>query len=290
MSEANPTRRLSIGQCATLATLLEASAPKPGNVHRGADFADLTYYDFVASAVAIGPVMEAAAAGARLGPTVLAAVQATRAAVKTNANLGTILLIAPVAKVARGEPWREGVAAVLATLDRADCHRVYEAIHLAQPGGMGRVEQGDIHDAPPDDLVAAMRLAADRDLVARQYVNNFAEVFENVVPALVSGLASGYGLVDAIIHAQIQLLSQLPDSLIARKCGPEVARQASEHAGSVLRAGAPGDEEYHAALADLDFWLRADGHRRNPGTTADLLAAGLFVCLRDGRINAPYKF
>jgi triphosphoribosyl-dephospho-CoA synthase len=41
-----------------------------------------------------------------------------------------------------------------------------------------------------------------------------------------------------------------------------------------------------SALAELDFWLRTDGHRRNPGTTADLIAAGLFVGLRE-RILQP---
>ena len=52
------TSPLSIGQCATLACLLEATAPKVGNVHRGADFENLTFADFVVSAVAIGPAME----------------------------------------------------------------------------------------------------------------------------------------------------------------------------------------------------------------------------------------
>jgi len=42
-------------------------------------------------------------------------------------------------------------------------------------------------------------------------------------------------------------------------------------------------------LADFDFWLRSDGHRRNPGTTADLIAAALFVLLRDGLIDPPYR-
>jgi triphosphoribosyl-dephospho-CoA synthase len=44
---------LGIGQCATLACFLEATAPKPGNVHRGADFDDLTYPDLIASAIMI---------------------------------------------------------------------------------------------------------------------------------------------------------------------------------------------------------------------------------------------
>ena len=75
------------------------------------------------------------------------------------------------------------------------------------------------------------------------------------------------------------------DSLIARKCGPEIAAEARERAMSVIDAGSPGEASYEQALVDLDSWLRADGHRRNPGTTADLIAAGLFVLLREGRLH-----
>ena len=56
--------QLTIGQCATLACWLELSAPKPGNVHRGADFEDTTFNDFAASAVALGPVLDGAAQSA----------------------------------------------------------------------------------------------------------------------------------------------------------------------------------------------------------------------------------
>lgn len=280
---------LSTGQCATLACLLEASAPKPGNVHRGADFEDLTYYDFVSSAVAIAPAIDAAPRG-RLGPTVLAAVEATRRLIRTNSNLGTILLIAPLAMVTDAERLRSGVAEVLATLDADDARLVYEAIRLARPGGMGRVEQADVQGPAPADLIAAMALAASRDLIARQYCNDFDDLFDFVVPALAQGFNAEWPIVHAIVHAHLRIMAALPDSLIARKCGIEIALEGAARAGVVLEAGTPGQEDYHAALADFDFWLRADGHRRNPGTTADLIAAGLFVALRQGIIELPLRF
>lgn len=285
--------QISIGQCATLACLLEATAAKPGNVHRGSDFDDLTYLDFAVSAAVIGPVFEAGTdpqRPQRLGSLVLSSVEATRRAVATNTNLGTVLLLAPLALVPRYEPLDAGVRKVLQTLRADDARDVYAAIRLAQPGGLGRVTESDIHAAPPKDLLAAMQLAAERDLVARQYVDNFAEVLGKVVPWLQQGLSHGWALGDVIVHVQLRMLSEYPDSLIARKCGPGVALEAASHAGSVLRAGEPGDENYHAALADFDFWLRSDHHRRNPGTTADLIAAGLFVALREGVIGPPFRF
>ena len=82
-------------------------------------------------------------------------------------------------------------------------------------------------------------------------------------------------------------MQHYPDTLIARKCGADVAELAALRAAAVTESGQPGDESYRAALSDLDFWLRSDGHRRNPGTTADFIAAGLFVLLRDGHLKGP---
>jgi triphosphoribosyl-dephospho-CoA synthase len=275
---------LSVGQCATLACLWEVSAPKPGNVHRGADFEDLAFDDFLTGAVVIAPAMEAAACGAGVGTVVLQAIEATRATVGKNTNLGTILLLAPLARVPRSRPLAAGVAEVLAGLTAADARNVYQAIRLAQPGGMGRAARYDLSDDRPTSLLDAMREAAERDLVARQYVEQFAGVLEIAAPWLLEELSAGLPLAQAIVRLQMRLMARFPDSLIARKCGQAVAEQSAAWAESVLQSGAPGDENYHAALADFDFWLRSDGHRRNPGTTADLIAAALFVALRDGSI------
>ena len=281
--------RLSIGQCATLACLLEATAPKVGNVHRGADFEDLTFPDFAVSAVAIGPIIETAA-GVGVGRTVLDAVAATRRLVPTNTNLGMLLLLAPLAAVPRETPLdTASVGRVLAALGPEDARDVYAAIRLAQPGGLGQVEAMDVAGPAPTSLLEAMAAAADRDLVARQYVEHFALVLEEVLPRLEAGQRRGWPLTEAIVYAHVGLIARHGDSLMARKGGRQLAERAAAMAGKVLEAGEPPDEAYHTALADLDFWLRSDGHRRNPGTTADLIAAALFAGLRDNRLTPPYR-
>ncbi|MGC3967025.1 MAG: triphosphoribosyl-dephospho-CoA synthase [Pirellulales bacterium] len=282
-----------VGQCATLACLLEVTVPKPGNVHRGADFVDLTFADFAAAAVAIAPAMSAAAAGLSLGACVHQAIAATRLVCATNVNLGIVLLLTPLAAASRRgrslEELRHGVSEVLRNLTPADAAEVYAAIALAQPGGMGKVSEADVADAPPSDLLHAMRLAAERDSVARQYADDFRELFELVVPTLDAHLTAGRGAADAVIRTFLHVLHTLPDSLIARKCGVAAAQEVSVAAGQVLEAGQSDDEVFHETLADFDFWLRSDGHRRNPGTTADLLAAALFALLLADRIPRPFR-
>ncbi|MCE9546257.1 MAG: triphosphoribosyl-dephospho-CoA synthase [Planctomycetia bacterium] len=280
--------KLSTGQCATLACLWEVTIPKPGNVHRGADFEDVTFADFATGTVAIGPAMDRATEHG-VGRTVRDAVAATRHLVGTNTNLGTVLLISPLAAVPRSQPLADGVRDVLRSLTADDARLVYDAIRLASAGGLGKVDEMDVQEAPPADLIAAMRAAAERDLIARQYAEEFRQVFECVVPWLQAGLKADSPLGPAVRHTFVRLMHEFPDSLIARKCGDGVAKEAAIRAGRVLDAGPPESEEYNWMIGDLDFWLRSDGHRRNPGTTADLIAAGLFALLREGIIGLPAR-
>jgi triphosphoribosyl-dephospho-CoA synthase len=284
MSERRP---LSVGQSATLACLLEVTAPKPGNVHRGADFEDVTFAHFATSAVLLGPPLERAAEGSPVGQAVFQAVDEIAQHVTSNTYLGTLLLLAPLAAAAGRGEIREQIAGVLAELTAEDAERVYAAIRRARPGGLGKVDEHDVHGASPGSLIEAMAAAAERDLVARQYVNDFATVLDEAVPALLAELASGRILIDAIVRLHLRLMAEHPDSLIARKCGLPVAEQASAWAKAVLSASDDA-AVYHGALADFDFWLRSDGNRRNPGTTADLVAAALFVALVEGRVSSPW--
>ncbi|MEX2171960.1 MAG: triphosphoribosyl-dephospho-CoA synthase [Pirellulales bacterium] len=282
--------RWSLGWCATTACVWEVTAPKPGNVYRGADFDDVTYEDFVQAAHAIGPVIERATQ-LDLGEAVLHAVRATRDAVGTNTNLGTLLLIAPLA-CAFGErnDWRNAAIQIVESTTARDTALVYEAIRTASPGGMGKVDQGDISESAPSvSLLEAMRMAAERDTIALQYVNSFAQVWEAADLAF-DFYSNGESLSAAIVRAHVVLMSRYADSLIARKCGAEIAAESMGRAAALLELRAEGQQEYSAALAEFDAWLRADGHRRNPGTTADLIAAGLFVLLVEKRITLPVRF
>ncbi len=279
----------TLGACVTLACLWEATAPKPGNVYRGADFEDLTYPDFLTSAAVVGPILDKARSQG-VGTTVLQAVQATQAAVATNTNLGMLLLMAPLAATAPDKLLSDGIAEVLAALTSEDTRAVYEAICVAQPGGLGEVDEADVRSPSPDiPLLEAMRLAAARDLIACQYTNDFKQVFF-AANQIEHGLRQGWALGDAIVGTFLRLLSELPDSLIARKCGEAMACEVSVRAAAVLAQGEPGETDFQSACVAFDFWLRSDGHRRNPGTTADLIAAGLFVLLRDQRLDWPVAF
>jgi triphosphoribosyl-dephospho-CoA synthase len=269
------------------ACLMEATARKPGNVHPEAAFDDLHYDDFVQAARAISePLAKVRDVG--LGCAIFDAIRATKKATGTNVNLGIVLLLAPLVAVPEDIPLEEGLPLVLSGTTVDDAERVYAAICLAQPGGLGDATSQDIRERPTVTLREAMALAATRDRIAEQYVDNFKLVFE--ARKKLCELLSCLGNWDAaIVSLHVWILSRWPDTLIARKCGWQIAEQCSLRAEVLMQQTGNEPRIDPRQLDEFDAWLRADGHRRNPGTTADLIAATLFAGLRDGLIDAPSR-
>lgn len=271
------------GDTVHAACVLEVLAPKAGNVHSAAPFDDLTWVDFVVSAEAVSRVLERAPQRG-VGRTLLDAVTATRAVVGSNTNLGMLLLLVPLCAVRDGDDLARGVEGVLQGMTAQDASDAYAAIRRARPGGLGRVDEADVSSVPSTSLMAAMALAADHDTVARQYVTGFARVLEDLAPRLE---ALGSPLDQAIVTLHLEQMAAEADSLIARKCGTAVAQEAQRRAKAVLDAGWPDAAAAQRAMAMLDAWLRQDGHRRNPGTSADLVVAALYAALWTGRFPCP---
>lgn len=268
-----------------IACLFEVCADKPGNVTWGKDFWDTRFVDFMASAVAIGPALRDAA-HASIGETILRAVRDTHRLVSTNTNLGMILLLAPLAKAAGlGHPQglRAGVSEVLQALTVDDTRMAFEAIRLAAPGGLGDADRYDVRKADVYvTLREAMEEARDRDTVAWEYVTDFEITFNLGYTTLRRFWEEGHRFPDSIVQTTLTLLAQVPDTLITRKKGPAVAEEVSRQANQVLQAGGVFSEWGRESLRRFDLFIRDEKHRLNPGSTADLIAATLFVFLTEG--------
>ena len=277
------------GEFAQIACLWEATARKLGNVHPTADFADTTYTDFLLSAMVVGTVFRESTTTS-VGERVLLATEKTQQLVGKNTNLGMILLLAPLTVCCGEGGLRSQLQEVLERLSVDDARLVYQAIRLASPAGLGKTNEQDVREEPTVSLREAMQLAADRDQIARQYVNGFTEVFDFGVPALQDGLRRFGTLEAAIIHCQLQWLARYPDSLIARKNGPATAEMVRERATEVQDRGGIATPQGRAAGIALDRLLRSDGNQLNPGTTADLITACLFVALRENMVTPRTLF
>lgn len=284
----------SRGWCVAVASILEAAAAKPGNVHPGASFPDLTFADLAAAGIAIAPAIDAAP-NRPLGETILTAVRAAASTTPSNANLGIVLLVAPLATVGRPATGAAAIAAavdrVIAAADPADAAAIWQAIHLAKPGGLGRTDRWDLAGPPPSDIRAAMRESADRDTIARLWSRGYDELLTGPVADLAIDVGAGWPLEAAIIRCHLRQLARCPDSLIGRRHGATVAAAVTAQAAALIARlpASPADtatRSWLVALADFDASLRMP-RRLNPGTTADLVAAALYILLWDGRLAAP---
>jgi len=275
---------VSVAGAAQLACVLEVGAEKPGNITPSHDFHDTTYEDMLRSAIAVGP--ELACAGERgVGETVLAVVEASRRVAPANTNLGIALLLAPLAKAALdGGPLRARLGATLRALDVADARAAYAAIRHSGASGLHERVEHDVRSEPAVGLRDAMASAAERDSVASEYATDYALTFDTGVPALVAALGDGLAVREAIVELHLRLLERAPDTLIARKRGAAAAARVSAAAREVLAAGGVRTAEGRRALRSFDASLREPGNALNPGTTADLVTATLFVALVEGML------
>lgn len=218
----------------------------------------------------------------------LSAVSESTQATQTNVNLGIVLLLGPLVEASiefasGGLPsdrcdLATRLPGVLASLSTDDGKVLYEAIRLANPGGLKDQSQAlcqddDVEQATgPVDFVSSMKLASARDRVALQYSTDFQDLFEHIVPTVSDAIDQTGDVLAGISQAQLTLLSESQDSLIRRKNGDQVAASVQNRAREVQIVATPEWFEF-------DRWLREDGNRLNPGTTADLIAAALFVLL-----------
>lgn len=259
----------------------EVVAPKPGNVSVVSPGHDMSATDFLRSARVSAPHLCPDSEG-RLGDRVLGAVEATRASVGCNTNLGIVLLAAPLLMAARtaGDrgPLANRVASVLEGLDERDTTQVFAAIRLASPAGLGGSPRFDVRQPPPHtDLRAVMASAAGRDRIARQYATGFVDIFDDG-----RALASDWRARIAnpnwqIVALYLGLLSRFPDTHIARKHGEPLATEVSRRARDLYRMLEHRgiSPRLMQRLGDFDAALKARGI--NPGTTADLTVATLIV-------------
>ncbi|MFC3477015.1 triphosphoribosyl-dephospho-CoA synthase [Halobacterium litoreum] len=269
---------------AELALLLEvAGAPKPGNVDRERDLADLRFEQFLAGAVGARAGLERAADPEEpLGDAFETAVAGMADAAGTNTQFGCLLLLAPLVRTAAtGDLTRERATGVVESTTVADAAAFYRAFDHADvavqepPEGAAELDVRRGANAVPAlrdrglTLADVLELSADRDANAGEWTRGFPRVFRTAAQIE----ASDGPLVDRAADAFLHLLAEAPDTLVATNHGEAVAREVRERALELQSA----DRDAVRAFADE---LVERGV--NPGTTADLTAAALFVALERG--------
>jgi len=303
-----------IARCLELAMLLEVSAAKPGNVNLTTGFEGTRVEHFLASAVAAESWFEEAARRGiavpenklRVSDVGMGRIMKKCAADINawqkggNTLLGTVMLFVPIA-VAAGmtlteknfgfefPKLRENLRLAVESTTAKDAVHLYEAIDVAKPSGLGGAPDLDVTDPASKTrlikenvtLYEVFKIAAGYDDICSEWVRNYPITFDSAYPYLTAQLKRG-DLNTAVVHTFLKVLSEHPDTFIARKVGVEKARKVSLDAKKVLELGGLATSEGKKSLRELDRRLRKSGNLLNPGTTADLTAAALALCTLSG--------
>ncbi|MFU8869575.1 triphosphoribosyl-dephospho-CoA synthase [Natronococcus sp.] len=269
---------------AELALLLEvAGTPKPGNVDRHRDLEDLRFEHFLAGAVGARDGLELAANGAAVGPAFERAVEGMAAQEGGNTQFGALLLLVPLVRAAGddlSQPVVEGVLEGTTVTDAAAFYRSFEHVDVFvadPPEGMAPLDVRRGAAAVPTleerglTLLDVMDRSVPGDDVAREWVTGFERSF-----AAAERLADAEGpILERTAAVFLSLLAERPDTLVADRSGEAVAAEVTERAAALVERDAlETDRDALEAFADelVDRGI-------NPGTTADLTAAGLFIAL-----------
>ena len=312
MSECEKSQYIS--RCLQLATVLEVSIQKPGNVGFESSFDGTRVEHFLASAIAVGPAFQEAAQrgievkeGKRevgkvgVGDLIkLCATDVARWQRGGNTILGTTMLLVPLA-VASGMTaqkkdtsidfynLRRNLKTVVNSTNALDSVHLYEAVDIANPSGLGGAPDLDVSNSDSKErlikenvgLFEVFKLAQNYDDICYEWVNDYPVTFDLAYPYLEQQL-NHKPLSITVVHTFLKILSTRPDTFITRKVGKEKAIEISTEAKHVLELGGLETIEGKKSLKAFDKKLRSSGNKCNPGTTADLTAATLALATLNG--------
>lgn len=286
-----------IANLAQLAAILEVSTEKPGNVTPTHNFPDTTYEDFLFGSISIAPAIKNAALnGFRAGGGEISLKEINIGKnIKTaildvkkfhsggNTHLGMLMLFVPIASAAGlcisygsefSQTLRKNIQKILENSTIDDSLALYSAINASDAGGL--TDQLKKPKVPFHNL---MEISSQRDRIADELTNGMKITFEIAVPTLDHIYQETRDLRKAILQTYLVLLSEFPDTLIAKKASSEKAEDVLKEAQKVLEKGGIFTKVGRSAIAELDKNLRKEGNKLNLGTTADLVTAALFVWL-----------
>ncbi|MES2013743.1 MAG: triphosphoribosyl-dephospho-CoA synthase [Pseudomonadota bacterium] len=259
------------------ACMAELLAIKPGNVHMFADGHGMTVHDFIKSAEA--SAFAIAQPNLSVGQRILHAVEVTQQAVGMNTNLGLVLLCAPLIHVAANnalgsiQTLQQNLVTVLSQLTIEDAQYASQAIVLANPAGLGEVDQNSVHDKSQVTLLEMMRSAQHADRISWQYSNAFSDIFDFGVTRYLDAMIKWENESWATAALYLGFLSRQVDTHIVRKYGNVMAEEVMLEAQEIEADYWANDNPklVQSKLLAWDASLKA--RNINPGTSADLTVA-----------------
>ena len=259
---------------------LDVFSIKPGNVSYNNPGYNMTHKDFLQSSMACSDII--CEKGMDIGTKIYESVKSSVDVVGCNTNLGIILLCTPIVQSLyldeKHRFSRENLKKTILDIDHKQTKKIYEAINIANAGGMGEKDEYDIKKSGNCNfkLYEAMKYASSYDDIANEYYCFFDNIINNISPFWRICFNKMNNDESATTATFLSLLSKRPDSLIARKYGVMKAKNVSEQVKSLANeyCELKNPKILNKKLLLLDSELKIQG--LNPGTTADVVVASIF--------------
>jgi triphosphoribosyl-dephospho-CoA synthase len=279
-----------IARCAQLALLLEVSAtPKPGNIDRDHNYEDTRFEHFLASAVGVYPVLAKAAhsqsgAGSLIHEAVL---ESSKWQKGGNTHFGAFLLLIPLVMAAGGCEDTKCLKAQAQKVVRETT--VEDAIELYRAFSEAKVKVKIVDDLDLGDaaslekieergltLFNLMEISSSYDMIAEEWTHGFTKTFECATS--IRDKVKKHVINDAVVLTFMEILSSNKDTFIQTKFDSKKAEEVSKRAKEIMKEG--NIDNIRDEIHSFDEELLREGV--NPGSTADIIIAGLFVSLFEG--------
>jgi len=270
------------------ALLLEVAAtPTPGNVDRERDLPDLHFDQFLAGAAGARPGFAAIAEGDAIANGFELAVAGMADAAGTNTQFGSVLLLAPLLRATTQDddltPATANRAVDATTVeDAAAFYRSFDHVDVRVDDPPADLEPLDVRRGSEAvqtirdrglTLAAIMEAAAEHDGIAAEWGCGFERTFTAADRLATDQEPIG----ERAPRVHLELLADEPDTLVATKHDLDTAVEVSERAASIDPDDATAVRAFADELVEAEI---------NPGTTADILAGGLFVALVREEVNS----
>ena len=279
-----------IARFAQLAMLLEVSAtPKPGNIDRDHNYTDTRFEHFLASAVSVYPVLEKAArSDSGIGSLIREAVnECNRWQSGGNTHFGAFILLIPLVMAAgkceKKSCLKKRVDNIVKETSVEDAVEFYRAFSEAKVKvkpvcDLDLCGTSSIEEIKDQNLTLynLMAISGSYDMIAEEWTEGFKKTFD--CASSIKNKIKKTGINDAVVLTFMEILSCNKDTFIQTKFDSKKADEVSLRARAIMQKG--GMEEIIDKIHTFDEELLKEGV--NPGSTADIIIAGLFVSLFEG--------
>ena len=257
----------------------ELKVTKPGNLSKNSSIFGMNIKFFYRAAELSAPII---CKKNELGEKIFSASQSCLIELKSNYNLGILLLCTPILEVAINgfediSDFKKKLNKLLWNISNDEGKKIFNAIKISKPGGIKNYNgKFDIKNISSNsNFKEGMLMASEWDRIARSYVDSYNEIFNKGLPFL-KRVKKKFNYEYSIQCLFMYYMALDVDSHLLRKWGSKKAKSVQIKAINITKQiFTKQSSKTLKIISDFDRYLKKK--KFNPGTCADLTVTTLLI-------------